>query len=182
MITPPVKRFAGTGHRPDELGGYNSVTDDALLRLAVQVLSRHMPTEVITGMAQGWDTALALACERLTIPFIAAVPFKTQDIKWPSEARQRYKRLLSIAKQVVFVDELYGMNPGYDPRKMHMRNEWMVIQLAGTDDRLLALYNGKTSGGTYACVRFAKSRGKAIINVWPEWEQLTGPSTIRSVL
>ena len=81
--------LAATGHRPDKLGGYSH---DILVRLTefaqhqIRVLG---PEKVISGMALGWDQAVALATISLEIPLIAAIPFEGQESVWP-EKSQKY--------------------------------------------------------------------------------------------
>src|SRR6478609_5888932 len=93
--------IAGTGHRPDKLGGYENRTRLALGGLATEYLAQKRPDLVISGMALGWDQALAGAAVALEIPFLAIIPFEGQERKWPEDARARYKRLLAAATEVI---------------------------------------------------------------------------------
>lgn len=63
--------MAGTGHRPDKLGGYGAGVSSRLVDLARAALLRCRPNEVMSGMALGWDTALALGAIELGIPLTA---------------------------------------------------------------------------------------------------------------
>ena len=132
------KIMAVTGHRPEKVGGYSDEASKRLTTFAEEMLKFYKPEAVITGMALGWDQAVAEACRQLNIPFIAAIPFKGQESKWPRESQVHYRELLSCAKEVVEVCQ-----PGYAAWKMQRRNEWMVCRAT----RVLALWNG-TSGGT----------------------------------
>jgi uncharacterized phage-like protein YoqJ len=161
----PSRRLiiAATGHRPNKLGGYGDDTLERATVLACRFLQDRKPSSVITGMALGWDTAIALAAQRLRIPYIAAVPFQGQQSMWPMTAKQRYQTLLEAATEVVMVTR-----GGYSPQAMHLRNRWMVDRC----DLLVALWNG-TPGGTAACVAYAKQVEREWINLWPEWRNLT---------
>jgi hypothetical protein len=64
---------AGTGHRPDKLGGYSDDAFNLLVKIAKHWLEMNKPTRVISGMALGWDQALATAAVEVDIPFVAAV-------------------------------------------------------------------------------------------------------------
>ncbi len=156
---------AGTGHRPPKLGGYDVKTFKRLVKLAKSWLSEREVTKVISGLALGWDQALAEAALQLNIPLVAAVPFEGQELQWPVESQQRYITLLRQAGEKIVVSE-----GGYHPAKMHLRNEWMVDHC----DVVLALYNGEKMGGTHSCVKYARKCGKTIINLWDEWEALHG--------
>lgn len=52
---------AGTGHRPNKLGGYGDDVFERLVALARTYLWHMEPWHVISGMALGWDQALAQA-------------------------------------------------------------------------------------------------------------------------
>lgn len=152
-----------TGHRPDKLGGYarwEGITFPLLRDLAVTQLSELRPSLVCTGLALGFDQAVADACASLDVPYVAAVPFIGQESRWSLPMRTEYHSYLAGASEVVVVSE-----GAYAAWKMHKRNEYMVDRC----DLLLALYNGDLSGGTYRCVEYAKRRGKEIINCWEEW-------------
>jgi uncharacterized phage-like protein YoqJ len=126
---------------------------------ARKVLDQLEPIRVITGMALGWDQAIAQACVDLKIPFSAAVPFNGQELTWPRAAQDRYHRLLGQAQEVVIVSD-----GDYAPEKMQVRNQWMVDNC----DVLLALYDG-SSGGTANCVRYAEGKSVPVINIWSSW-------------
>lgn len=154
--------LTGTGHRLDKLSeGYTEAGRDRLVSLARWALVKYKPTAVISGMAQGWDQALAEAAMSYGIPFDAAVPFLGQEKQWPRESVERYRNLLSKARTVIVV-----CNGGYAAWKMQKRNEWMSDHADG----LLALWNG-SDGGTANCVRYAQDKhpAKPIYNVWDEW-------------
>lgn len=154
-----INCVAGTGHRPDKLGGYDEDVFRALVELARTAITRYEPLLVISGMAQGWDQALAQAAQDLRVPYAAAVPFANQDMVWPREARARYRALLAGASHVAMV------SPGpFTPAKMQRRNEWMVDHC----DALLALWDG-SRGGTFNCLEYARVRRRQVINLWEEW-------------
>lgn len=153
--------LVGTGHRPNKLGGYSGAAHLKLVSLAKDYLSRERDnvTEVISGMALGWDQALAEACCELGVPWTAAVPCLNQEKMWPPESKEKYNRLLWGARRVVNVT-----NREYAWDCMQLRNEWMVKNC----DAVLALWDG-SPGGTGNCLRYAREQGKEIINLWPDY-------------
>lgn len=153
---------AVTGHRPDKLGGYDQNAMDWLVAVAYKSLRLLKPDAVITGMALGWDTAVAEAAVGLRIPFIAAVPFKGQERLWPEPSQDRYRALLDQAQTVVYVSP-----PGYAPFKMQARNRWMVDKA----DTVLALWDG-SNGGTGNAVRYALRQQKPLVNAWPIFQRI----------
>lgn len=152
--------ISGTGHRPNKLGGYSSEVSDRLMLLARDWMIAYKPERVITGMALGWDQALAQAARSLDIPYTAAVPFDGQENAWPLNSQILYRDLLVDADDRELVCE-----GGYAPWKMQKRNEWMVDHA----DRVLALWDG-SSGGTANCIAYANKVGKPITNLWWAWE------------
>jgi uncharacterized phage-like protein YoqJ len=159
--------LAGTGHRPDKLGGYGRELQAALTGFATVVLTHRRPSGVISGMALGWDQALAIAAIRAGIPFVAAIPFEGQEKRWPSDARAVYSALLAAASAVHIVCERWEVEGEGIPWAMQERNKWMVDNSGG----VLALWNGDRKGGTFNCVQYAKEGRREIINVWADWTE-----------
>lgn len=147
--------IAGTGHRPDKLGGYTNEAFLKLVKIAEDWIKENNPTKVISGMALGWDQALAQASCNCNVPFIAAIPFKGQESAWSEKSQKYFNKLLKKAESIV-----YTSDGGYAPYKMQVRNKWMV----DNSDALLAMWDG-TNGGTYNCVSYAQSKDKKIINL-----------------
>lgn len=159
--------WTGTGHRPDKLGGYDDDTFSKLVDLAeAYIESKGPPAIIISGMALGWDQALAQAAINCNIPFVAAVPFKGQENKWPEVSKERYKKLLDQAGEVVI------LSSHYDKGVMQQRNIWMVDQLTGRDDHVVALWDG-SDGGTKNCIKYAEKKRIKIVNLWPIFTKLS---------
>lgn len=164
--------IAGTGHRLGiKLGGYSDDIHNKLVTLAENFILEN-PKEitwlgksgidaVISGMALGWDQALAQAALNCKIPLYAYIPFKGQEGKWPQAAQDRYNRMLEQAARVVVCSA-----GGYSAEKMQIRNEMMVRDCTA----VLSLWDG-SSGGTGNCVAYANKIGKPIINLWDRWEK-----------
>lgn len=150
---------AGTGHRPNKLGGYNNESFLKLVSIAEEWLHEAKPTKVISGMAQGWDQALAQAAINCSIPFIAAVPFEGQESRWTEKGQKYFNKLLQKAESIKYVSE-----KGYSPYKMQLRNEWMVDNC----DLVLAMWDG-TDGGTGNCIKYTQKTNKKMVNLYDKW-------------
>jgi uncharacterized phage-like protein YoqJ len=153
---------AGTGHRPDKLSlgkidPYSPILRERLVDLAIWYLTKKLPDKVISGMALGWDIALAIAAIKLGIPLIAAIPFRGQEKLWSAEDKYLYYRILEQATEVVII-----CDGGYEARKMMLRNKWMVDKCT----RMSALYDGSQAGGTANCIKYAAYRNVPIDNLW----------------
>lgn len=151
--------ICGTGHRPNKLGGYGPDVFARLVDLATKAIKKYQPSSVISGVALGWDMALASAAIDLGVPFTAAVPFEGQETRWPETNRSIYRQSLSKATKVVYV-----CDPGYAAWKMQRRNEWMVDNAS----LVLALWDG-SPGGTGNCAEYAHRIAKPVVNLWESW-------------
>lgn len=162
-------RLAFTGHRMDKLWGYdyNHPKYFILKSMIKSIIRQEMfpdgdvknEIEIITGMAIGVDTVVARAAMELKeeygadVRIVAAVPFKGQECKWPLSAQQEYNAIIASCDEVVYV-----CDEGYAPWKMQKRNEYMVDR----SNKVVAVWNGDMSGGTYNCVKYAKKKRPVI--------------------
>lgn len=149
--------FGVTGHR-DVLQEPGELQQFARLSVARMVCAG--ASEIITGMALGWDLAVAEACMDLRVRFIAAVPFMRQPERWRPEDRARWERCLLAAYHV----DVGSTVPG--TKALHDRNRWIVDQC----EELWAFHSGKR-GGTDHCVLYAQGVGRRIVMLWGDWLQ-----------
>lgn len=164
-----------TGHRPHHLGGDSEGVHGRLFDLAFMILNNTQPRRIISGMAKGWDMAVAEAAHSLDIPFIAAVPFEGQIIGWSMADITHYSKLLDAAAEVVMVtpgDWTVVAKIAYQ-----RRNEWIVDNC----DRLIALWDG-TPSGTKNCIDYAVKVGRPWENVWSLWKVQTTSQRIEDML
>lgn len=155
--------YAGTGHRPHKLGGYDVNVRNRTVALAESWLSDSDAHVVISGMALGWDTGLAIAALRLGIDVWAYVPCDSFQARWPLESRRRFDKILSRVKRIEFVHD--GPYPG--PHCLQDRNEMM----ADDCEKFIALWDG-SPGGTANCLEYASQIGRKWLNLWPVWKRL----------
>lgn len=162
--------IVGTGHRPPKItfkgqNAYQGICFEALQSFLVIQLKKYKKIHgIISGMALGFDQALAEAGIELGIPVIAAVPCYGQESLWNIRDQVRYARLIKKSKKVILVT-----NKNYNKYAMLRRNKWMVNKL-GVKDILLALHDG-SEGGTFNCIRYATGKKKTIVNLWDRWLQ-----------
>lgn len=146
-----------TGHRPKSLPGtYSPSTYLALYDTADFLLSYYRPQAVISGMALGWDMAVAECAINQGISLIAAVPFEGQEKRWFKADQNKYWQLLNRASHIEIVK-----NNGYSLQAMQLRNQYIVDNC----DRLMALCN-RTTGGTRDCINYALSVNRPTFNCW----------------
>lgn len=150
---------AATGHRPDKIGGYdfNNPQRCWVRERMKEELLRLRPTACISGMALGVDQDFAWVAQWMTIPVLAAIPFKGQESRWPESSQVFYRVLLARCYHVETV------SPGeYSAAKMQVRNQWMVDHC----QVLLAVWDG-SSGGTGNCVRYANKLNREMVRIDP---------------
>jgi len=156
--------IAGTGSRQLVLDSNKHIeVRNQLVDLLVQAKLEHGDSLiVISGMAEGFDEALALAAIQANVPFIAAIPNKTYiDYYWGKASMLERDRtseaqdILSKAKEIVYVcSNVYG--PDGRHANFH-RNEWMV-DLAD----VVWVYNPITRG-TAQCYAYATKANKCTV-------------------
>lgn len=162
-MVAPGEIIAATGHRPNKLGGYGPRAEGKVIEFATYWIAQHRPRAMVLGMALGWDTACAIACVSLGVPFIAAIPFRGQEQRWPDHASLRYHKLLSASAELVVVSSVATIEA------MSARNRWMVDNCS----HLVALWNG-TPGGTKNCVQYAEVVDRPYSNPWHEFAHASG--------
>jgi uncharacterized phage-like protein YoqJ len=155
--------LAATGHRPNKLGGYSPRAEARVVDFAAYWISLHRPAVMIVGMALGWDTACAQACLALGVPFVAAIPFRGQEQRWPDAAQLRYHKLLSASCELRVISSVASIHA------MQARNRWMVDNCTN----LVALWDG-SQGGTKNCVEYAEVLERPYSNPWHEFSRLAG--------
>lgn len=151
-------KLAVTGPRPNKIGPQGPELQRFLVGPLTDQLAAMCPTELITGMAPGIDTASAWIAHLLGVPFTAAIPCLNQDAKFTEAQRATYWKLMGLAVKVVYVSD-----KPYEPGCMDRRNEWMVDH----SDVLLAVIWPGYSGGTANCVKYAESVGRKVVRVDP---------------
>ncbi|MEW6049065.1 MAG: SLOG family protein [Bacillota bacterium] len=110
------------------------------------------------GMALGADQMAAELLLGKARRVVAVIPCDDYDRLWPASVRRRYRCLLARADEVV----VYPGGP-YAPWKPHARNRWMVDR----SGLVVAVWDGRRTGGTYGTVGYARARGVPVRVVWP---------------
>lgn len=155
--------LAGTGHRPDKLGGYGPSPLQAAVRLEIRrrLLYYRLSCGILgiySGMALGFDTWWAEEAVELGVPVVAAVPFIGQEGRWPRKSQAAYRRLLQRCSSVVVLRNTPPRNDRQAREWMWERDHFMVDNAWGT----VACYNGDLSGGTFHTVDYARKMKKPL--------------------
>jgi uncharacterized phage-like protein YoqJ len=179
QVAPMPERtttIAFTGHRPQALGGFAPNLTHAWVRQtlasAIDAALECGFTTFISGMALGVDTWAAIEVlnrRGCGARLIAAVPFAGQESLWPAEARRVYDFILGEAELLHVVSD-----GAYAPAKMHVRDKWMVDHASG----VIAVWDGRTNGGTFATVKYARTEGLPLLQIDPLQRRLVDMSEI----
>lgn len=159
----PPRRITVTGHRTLKDPAAVSVLLSGLL----SEIQRREPDVVATsGMALGADLLFAEEALKLKIPLTCALPHQDQVSRWPPRYVDRWRDCVRQAHRVVRVWE----DPAYEARTfvqaLFERNRWMLDQLTRRDV-LVAVWDGRESGGTWSMVKDARARGLKVLVVDP---------------
>lgn len=144
-----------TGHRDVEQEPGELL---AFARLSVALMQQRGVTEIITGMARGWDLAVARAAFDLDVPYCAALPFAGQPDNWPSHDRIEWAHAVDRASRVTVAGPL-PLNAFYIKR-----DRWIVDQC----HELWALDSGRPSG-SHTTVLYAEDVQRIVRPLWEPW-------------
>ncbi len=151
-----------TGHRPNHLPWGEDETHPLCVsckeRLAVEIELAYQAgfRRFLCGMAMGGDLLFAeavLACGNTHANLLldAAIPCLDQTKGWPPEQVQRYQRIL----EQIPANRQILIQPERTRNCMLRRDRYMVNQ----SQRVIALYDGKSTGGTQYTLGYALKKG-----------------------
>lgn len=107
------------------------------------------------GMAKGVDQLAASVAFKNRVAYVAVRPWAGHKVG------PHYDLVLQHATKVVVLDDAIKY-PG--PWVYMKRNEYMVDR----SNFLIAVWDGKTSGGTYSCVKYALKKERPVWRIDPK--------------
>jgi len=167
---PTGQRVMITGHR-DIRGEQGHALRHALIRV-LQSLKERGTIVGVSGMAVGADCEFVEACIYTGVPYVAAVPVPDHGSAWPPHARALHAEQIRRASLVVHVWEDPAYLADSYAAKMHARNRWLLDHVAAEDGIVIAAWDGRRSGGTWATVDGALKRGRKVLVIDPKTCQL----------
>lgn len=153
-----------TGHRDlttAQLAWLRPELDRVNLKLAAE----HGTTDAHTGVALNSDQEFGWSALFAKMRLHAHIPFPGQELRWPAEDQAAYHRLLERCT----TKKVYG--PSYDVRWLFARNDGLL----DAADVLVAIWDGRRTGGTYDTVLKATKRDLPVIHFDVKHLQVHGP-------
>lgn len=155
--------YGVTGHRnveqqPGELLSFAGLT--------VALMVERGCTEIITGMAMGWDLAVARAAYDQGVPYCAAIPFPQQPNRWPEADQIDWACAVRRASRVEVAGKLPLVDYYWD------RNCWIVDNSV----ELWSLWDG-SPGGTRHATLYAEDIGRIVRPLWEPWTRFRAERT-----
>ena len=145
------KTYCVTGHR-DVPVGKEQYVEEALRKEVLAAIAAGY-TRFISGFADGVDLTFAaiVAAEKKQnscLQLEAALPYRNRiNAKSPL-----FQELLACC------DRVYVQSEKSNRQCYHERNRYMVL----SSDRVIAVYDGRSTGGTFYTIRFAQANEKEI--------------------
>lgn len=170
MLPPSDTRIvAFTGHRPEfpPFGDdENSPSYQALkarLRREIIKFAQLGATIFSCGMARGIDIicgelVVSILDEYPNVSFCCVLPYRNHGQRWPSSWRDRHNALLSKAHWIDCLNETSHRGC------FHQRDRYLVE----CADALIAVYDGRATGGTAYTVQYARKIGVEVIAIDPK--------------
>ena len=140
-----------TGHR-DVPVGKEQYVEEALRKEVLAAIAAGY-TRFISGFADGVDLTFAaiVAAEKKQnscLQLEAALPYRNRI----NAKSQLFQELLACC------DRVYVQSEKSNRQCYHERNRYMVL----SSDRVIAVYDGRSTGGTFYTIRFAQANEKEI--------------------
>jgi ribonuclease HI len=123
-----------TGHRPTELGGYetNPVASGVATRLQ-EALAAMVEVDgalsVVSGLRLGAEQLGAEAAIALGLSLVAVLPYPEADAAWPAASRRRFAALVAAADVVVTLDDRPPASRQAAGASLARRDAWLARQV-----------------------------------------------------
>lgn len=158
-----LKTCCCTGHRSKGFPfqyGMDTAKHNAYLQAFEQktefAIAEYGITNFLSGMALGVDLDFAEIVlklrNRYLVTLACAIPCPNQSLKWEEKDKLRYESILKKADDVSLISDRYT------PDCMLRRNRYMV----DNSELIIAVFNGKQTGGTWYTIIYAKNKNKVI--------------------
>jgi len=153
-------KIALTGHRseffPDDTSFLPTIEGTF-----VRFLDATKPEVVISGGCYGWDLIGARESYFKSIPFDLYIPFPEFGNSWNVTNKELLRGMKPKARSIKNISDTYHSGCFYDRDKAMVDDADLVISL---------MHPLCEKGGTFCTVKYAKSLGKTVFNIWPKYD------------
>ncbi len=180
-MTEIWETVCGTGHRQIAQADMRWLHAE-ILRVLAKLEGDHGMTEVVSGMALGFDQQLAEMALVCNLRLHAVPPFPSQFAAWPEPQQNHWHELIMMAAEITpaSVRDPDFANPRQVAAMLHARNDTMLKMsqavIAAADLTKLKWKNDRVVGGTWSCVEKAKNKGMPIIWMDPRARTVKMPT------
>ena len=141
---PEGHRVVVLGHRPPELGGYdtNPVADGVrrkMTEILRGLLAVHRDLVVLTGLGLGAEQLGAEAAAVAEVPYVAVLPFPDPDAVWPAGSRATFRLLLDAAHDTIVLSTKSPTSKQTAGAAIRKRNAWLIAHA----DVALVVWDGR---------------------------------------
>ena len=128
---PGGRLVAVIGHKPPELGGYDSnpVSDAVRAKLGEILAAKRTVTAdlvLLTGLGLGSEQLAAEAAAGAGVPYVAVLPYPDPDSQWPSGSRKTFRALLEGAQSTVVLQAAPPATKQLAGAALRRRDAWLA--------------------------------------------------------
>lgn len=134
------------------------------------------------GLAGGFDLTACAVLQTLGIPYVATIPFRGQESRWPDVwLRDFYNKSLGMAEDV-------KCDPAWLQKGLKVAYILRDHDMVDCSQKMIGLWDGVKEGGTFATWSYAQKKlnttcvagsgsgaarigPKNCINLWNNWEE-----------
>lgn len=141
---PSARLVTVLGHRPPEMGGYDSPVLDSVRSTLAEILAAKYEMDadlhVVSGLRLGAETLGAEAAIEVGVPLIGVLPYPDPDAKWPKASRQRFAELSEAAVTVLTLERRAPETTQKAGAALRRRDGWLMANV----DEAILVWNGES--------------------------------------
>lgn len=163
-----------TGHRYSKLNDVSIVekdkTDEVLHTILSYYFNNRDVSIIRTGMALGFDLAVADFGIRNNIPVHAYIPYVGQEYKWSDRDKKRYENLISNCSSISIASDKYPSSYKEATAALYGRNRILV---KGATNCVALKRHDINKGGTVYTMGLCDRYNVIVDNIWDSFSDLS---------
>jgi ribonuclease HI/uncharacterized phage-like protein YoqJ len=131
------------GHRPPEMGGYDSPALDVVRGQLREIIEAKVELHdgalsVVSGLRLGAEMLGAEAAVQAGASLVAVLPFPDPDAKWPAASRKRFATLVDAAATTLTLETKVPSSTQLVAGSLRRRDSWLMRNV----DEAILVWNG----------------------------------------